>query len=184
MELTMVLPFSPSVNAYLMPTIQYSGRKAYARNIKQPKVRKYEKQVLPIIKKSIKEQDWELSPSGKRVDVTFDFYKPNKGVDTHNYFKVIMDCFSGQVYHDDSDATVSTGVMIIDKYNPRIEISIRLSDTVGVFDNEEHLDKFKGEYCLRCSKNYKKCSILKAMIENRVHEEVKDFECMKFKIKK
>lgn len=167
-----------------MPTIQYNGRKPYARNIKQPKVRKYEKQVIPVIKKNIVEQSWKLSPSGQRVDVIFDFYKPNKGVDTHNYYKVVMDCFSGLIYHDDSDATASTNIAIIDKYNPRIEVTIKLSDTVGVFDNKGHLEQFKDKYCHRCSRNYKKCSILKAMLENRVHEEVKDFECMKFKIKK
>lgn len=183
-KLRMTLPFSPSVNQYLMPVIKYRGRKAYAQNIKQPKVRKYEKSVETIIKKCIKEQGWKLSPSGQRVDVTFDFYKPNKGIDTHNYFKIIMDCFSGQVYYDDSDATVSTNVMVIDKFNPRIEITIELSERLGVFDNQEHLDKFKQSYCDRCSKNSDKCTILRAMKENRVHEEVKDFKCMKFKTKK
>ena len=64
--------------------------------------------------------------------------------------------------------------------NPRVEITIRKVDYVGIFNNEEHLCGFEDK-CKSCSRYKRNCKILRQAKEGRIQEEITDFVCSKYK---
>ena len=85
---------------------------------------------------------------------------------------------------DDNVALVRVQKVYYDKNNPRIELTIKPVDYIGIFNNVSHLENFKNK-CI-CCKRYRngKCSILIKAIEGRIQQEIEDDICLKFENKK
>ena len=78
---------------------------------------------------------------------------------------------SGVVWVDDNMACERVVRVMYDAKNPRIEYTIRKTDFVGIFDNQEQLKQFECNWqtCKRYARN---CSILKKTKEGRIQEEI------------
>lgn len=143
----------------------------------------YKKRMVKYIQSEVNKQNWNRI-DGKFVYMDEIVYSNRKGRDADNMKKLQQDCIteSEVVWEDDSWCLPRTKRIIIDKYNPRIELVITYAPFIGIFDNEEMLHKFKIK-CVRCTRYNNNCSILKKAIDNRVQPEIVDFKCSKFKQK-
>lgn len=135
------------MNKYLYPKIIKSGNRTFARFAETTEAQRYKKKLIPLIKKQIKEQEWTIPEEGKRVNVYIDFYFNKKGMDPNNYLKILYDVMKvAGVYIDDDIAKPQTGLVVIDKYHPRLEIKIYESSQIGVFKDNEDRDRFIADY--------------------------------------
>ncbi|HSQ87975.1 RusA family crossover junction endodeoxyribonuclease, partial [Romboutsia sp.] len=102
-------------------------------------------------------------------------YLNKKRKDSHNLEKVLFDALMGAgLYPDDDILIPKTKNVYIDKYDPRVEVELELATKLGIFDNAEHLQKFKTKNCSMCKKStYKKpCGVLNKALENRIEPEL------------
>lgn len=143
----------------------------------------YKKQFGKYVKNQIKEQKWNLTPNKTQhfyVDCVFYFDRIDK--DANNYFKLLLDSITDtqSIWLDDNVTCERVNAIYYDNKNPRIEISIYPVDYIGIFNNQEQLEKFKSN-CILCKK-YKegKCSVLNKAIEGRIQEEISNLQCSKF----
>lgn len=170
--MNLILSLPPSVNNYLMPVVRYSKGKAYSQNIKTPEVRTWEQINIPIVKEEIKKQKWKIPEEGKFIDIKIDYFFPRKGNDPGNYPKVLLDVFTqAGLYIDDQWAKPQTGIVIIDKFNPRLEIEISLNDQYGVFKSKEKRDEFIIRYKNQMPKRSFD-ALIKRLDEGRLTEKV------------
>lgn len=162
------------------------GKSQYIQFIKTPEARDYEKKLVPIIEEQIELQGWVKPDPGVKVHVLVDYYFKQKGTDPNNHLKILYDCLTkAEVYIDDDIALPQSGRMVIDKYNPRLEVTIFEDSSVGIFKGSILFDRFTQNNCLRCSKNQDKCSILKALLDNRIHDQVEEeTTCLKIRLRK
>lgn len=149
--------------------------------------KQYKKEFTNYIKEQIKIQDFNFNQNKLQhfyCDCVFYFDRIDK--DCNNYFKLLLDAITDSkvVWLDDNVVCERVNAIYYDNKNPRIEIEIYPVDYIGIFENQEHLVKFKSK-CILCNK-YKegKCSILTKSIEGRIQEEVQNGNCTKFKLKK
>lgn len=147
----------------------------------------YKKKFIKHIKEQVKLQQWQKSDSKFQkyyVDCTFFF--PRIDMDSNNTYKLMLDSITESecVWIDDTQACERTQGIFYDSSNPRVIIEIRPVAFVGIFPTNEQLQTFRSN-CITCSR-YKdgRCSILVKILEGRIIEDVKDFVCGKFKIKK
>ena len=145
--LKLILPIPPSVNKYLYPKTVRNGNKTYVRLAETAESIKYKRKVKPIIKQEIIDQGWTIPDKTSKVDIHVDYYFNKKGMDPNNYLKILYDVFKDVgVYIDDDVAKPQTGMVVIDKYNPRLELIISISKQIGVFKNKEDRDNFISTY--------------------------------------
>ena len=149
--------------------------------------KKYKKDFAKYIKEQIKLQGWSLIPNKTQhfyIDCVFYFNRLD--MDANNYFKLTLDAITDTqlIWLDDNVTLERVQRIYYDSNNPRIELTIRPVDYIGVFNDQEQLDKFISN-CIQCSK-YKggKCSILNKAKEGRIQNEIQDLKCEKFKILK
>lgn len=146
-KLELVLPIPPSVNKYLYPKIVKSGRKSYVRLAETSESIRYKKKNYIYIENEMFMQKWEQPAEGVKVDVHIDYYFKQKGQDPNNYLKILYDMFEDiGIYINDDAAKPQTGIVVIDKYHPRLEVTITKSPQVGVFENEQDRTLFIEEY--------------------------------------
>src|SRR5690606_37259028 len=145
--------------------------------------KKYKKDFAKYIKEQIKLQGWSLIPNKTQhfyIDCVFYFNRLD--MDANNYFKLTLDAITDTqlIWLDDNVTLERVQRIYYDSNNPRIELTIRPVDYIGVFNNQEQLDKFISN-CIQCSK-YKdgKCSILNKAKEGRIQNEIQDLKCEKF----
>lgn len=109
--------------------------------------KEYKAHAITIIKKRMAEENWEQPDETKFLDVFIDFYLPRKGMDPNNYLKIPYDVITNAgLWVDDDKAKPQTGLVIIDKFDPRIEINISINNQVGVFKNEKARAAFIKKY--------------------------------------
>ena len=59
------------------------------------------------------------------LDVKIDYYFLRMGQDPNNYLKVLYDVMENcGVYENDDMCKPQTGIVVIDKFNPRLEITV------------------------------------------------------------
>lgn len=163
------------------------GGKPMAVCFKTEESRKYQKQFLPYLKEQVKLQGWEKSDNKyQHYIVECDFYFPRVDMDCNNYWKLLADTIteSEVVWIDDTQMCERVRSIHIDRNNPRIELTIRPVDYIGIFDNATHLEEFENK-CIHCSRYREgKCSILVKSKEGRILEEVTEGICTSYKEKK
>ena len=113
------------------------------------------------------------------MDCTFYFDRVDK--DANNVFKCLADAItdSGSVWIDDTQLCERVQAIYYDSENPRIEIIIRPTDYIGVFDNASQLDEFKSRW-IGCKRYKRNCSLLRKAMESRIQEEIHNMKCEKY----
>ena len=183
LKLTSDIP--PSVNHYLAYRAIIKNGKPMAMSYKTSEANKYQTDFRKYVIQEAKKQGWEKSDN-KYQHYYFDctFYFPRIDMDCNNYFKCMLDAITNSevVWIDDNQVCERINRIYYDNKNPRIEIEIKPVDYIGIFDNISHFEQFKDK-CIQCKK-YKdgKCSVFNKALENRIQDEVVNFECSKFVI--
>lgn len=181
-ELNLVSPICPSVNHYLGWRGVIKNKKAMAVSYKKPEAVKYQKNFIEYIKEEVKKQNWIKSDNKFQhyyMDCIFYFDRVDK--DCNNYFKCLADAItnSGVVWIDDTQLCERVQRIYYDSKNPRIEITIKNVDYIGVFETASQLDKFESN-CVGCNRYKRNCSILQKAREGRIQEEINNGVCLKF----
>ncbi|MFI2856966.1 RusA family crossover junction endodeoxyribonuclease [Paenibacillus sp. JSM ZJ436] len=132
-------------------------------------------------KEQIAQQDWDYEYT-KNHYIYMDslIYFNRKGRDDNNIYKLNNDALEKIVYDNDSRVLTRTQRILYDKTNPRIELSFKPVEYIGVFDDKDSYEKFLGN-CKTCSRYKRNCSILNAAIEGFIQEEISDGLCAKYK---
>lgn len=166
-------PLPPSTNEYLGKRVAYAGGKPYVQVYKTTKAMGYEKYMVKMLKRIAKEQDWIVPTKNEYVEMHLVYYMNKLGRDIDNTFKMLIDALAnaGLIINDDKVIPIPHDIFI-DKDNPRIEIELRVSDKIGVFRNQEELDKFINKNCIDCKRYKRNCSLLKKSYENRIQQEI------------
>lgn len=170
-----------------MTTYKYGKPIHTVQTYKSAEAKKYETVAMKIIKQAMKDQKWETPPKEKYVIVNATFYFSRINQDDNNYYKVPLDVIEGAgAIFNDCKVMIRTNDIFIESKNPRVEIELVVSEKIGIFKDENELEKFKNENCLMCIKDKSKCSILKKCLENKINSEelVKNtLNCLKKKSK-
>ena len=175
MQINLTLPLPPSVNEYLGYRIVYINGKAIPQPFETKIAKEYKTYVKNIVHRELKKQSWECLDKENYLDINLVYYLNKKRKDSHNLEKVLFDALMGAgLYPDDDILTPKTGNVYIDKYNPRVELQLSVSEKRGIFDNSEHLKQFKEVNCDKCKKStYKrKCGVIQKALENRIEPEI------------
>lgn len=149
---------------------------------KKPEAIKYQKEFAKYVKAEAKKQNWIKSNDKSQhyyMDCIFYFDRVDK--DANNSFKCLADAItdSESVWIDDTQLCERVQGIYYDSENPRIEITIRPVDYIGVFNNASQFDEFKS-HCIGCKRYKRNCSLLKKAIEGRIQKEIHNGECEKF----
>ena len=157
-----------------------------AMSYKVPSALKYRKSFAEYVKREAKNQGWNLTPNDSQhfyVDTVF--YFPKKGMDGNNYFKVMLDAITDTklIWLDDDVVCERIQAIYYDAENPRVELTIYPVNYIGIFDSAKHLNEFTSR-CKGCSRYSRNCSILCRAKEGRIQEEIKNYECSKYKERK
>ena len=171
--LSLSLPIPPSVNKYLYPKVINSGKgRVFARLAETREAQLYKSKTIPIIRKEIESQKWEIPKEGEFVDVYINYHFPKKGMDPNNYLKILYDTFKvAGVYIDDDLAKPQTGLVLIDKNNPKLEIIVKKSSQVGVFKDCNKREEFISENSEKMQKRSFN-ALMKKLDEGRITEKV------------
>ena len=181
--LKLVSPIPPSVNHYLGWRAIMKNGKPMAMSYETSEAKKYKKEFKEHIVEQVKLQDWNLSIDPMQhfyVDAIFYFDRIDK--DANNYFKVQLDSITetGLIWVDDNVVCERVQRIYYDSENPRIELTIYPVDYIGIFDNQEQLNKFENK-CKTCSRYARNCSILKKAKEGRIQETIQNNINSKYK---
>lgn len=170
MSLKLIVNIPPSVNKYLFPRIMYrQNGTPYVRMVETREATIFKAQTAAYIRKEIKKQGWKIPDKGVFVDVYIDYFFNRKGTDPNNFLKILFDTFKNAgVYIDDDIAKPQTGLVVIDKYNPRLEIEIKKSKQVGIFKNK----KQRKDFIVKYENTDKFKNKLKLLDDNRIIEDL------------
>lgn len=181
-QLKITLPLPKSVN-YIY------GRNKFGSTYLKKEGKEYKNNAIKEIKKQVKLQKWTKLKEGEFCYFDTVIYMNKKGRDNDNIYKLLQDSctLSGVVWYDDTYVWNRTQRSYIDSNNPRVEISIMPSYTIGVFENSKHYKDFMSENCDKCKKKHDgtkgTCRIYSNLLENRIVNEV-SFKGMNIKCKK
>lgn len=196
-ELKMTIPLPPSVNslytnqAFFNPktkSYQSTGKRILTKEGRIAKNRISAEARMAVLK-----NDWNINEVDDimlYMDATIFFNR--KGRDSDNIYKAIQDSLQGIVYNNDSQVLARTQKVMFDKDNPRVELTIKPVDFVGIFNDKEDREDFEARCEFGgtngCSKYRNgRCSILQDSINGTIREEVPDINnpvCTAFKAKK
>lgn len=174
-----------SVNHYMNYRVAGKIVMAY-----KPKVTKdFEKKFGKYVKEEMVKQGWVKPPKGKFVIIDTTFYFPRIDMDANNYFKCTLDTMTEVgVWEDDNITMERVNGLYYDSKNPRIELTLSISERIGIFNNDNAYEEFKSR-CMNCSLFKEgKCSVHKKALESRIQDEIVLIDdkwiCNKFKINK
>ena len=182
--LTSTIP--PSVNHYLAYRAFMKNGKPAAMSYKTPEAERYRREFAEYVTREAERQGWDLPIDKWRhfyVDAVFYFDKTN--CDANNYFKVMLDAITDTqlVWADDNVVCERVQRICYDTENPRVELTIRPVDYIGVFDNAPQLETFVSG-CIGCTRYKRNCSILRGALQGRVQSDIRDGVCTRRKEKK
>lgn len=185
-ELFLVSPMPPSVNNYMKYRVARSGRRLFVQTYPTAETVKYRKEFSEYVKNKITETGWIMPDKDKIIYVECYFYINRKRKDANNLFKVMLDVLTEcGVYYDDDNVVPVGKRIIVDKYNPRIELTIKIGDEVGVFKDAIEYGNFLINNCDKCTKKSEKCTILRDLKNNKLSEFAYDLQnCGKKKNKR
>lgn len=182
-ELKLISPIPASVNHYLGWRGVMKNGKPMAMSYKKPEAVKYQREFAEYVRNEVNKQGWEKSDNKAQhyyMDCVFYFDRTDK--DANNVFKCLADAItdSDVVWIDDTQLCERVQGIFYDAENPRIEITIKEVDYIGVFENASQLAEFEA-ICVGCTRYKRNCSLLNKAKEGRIQEEIQDGACMKFK---
>lgn len=183
--LYLVSPMPPSVNHYWATRIQYNKGLPMPMVYVTKEAKEYKKRFKEIIRAEVARQGWNIEVNSTQhfyVDAVFYFDRIDK--DAANYEKCLDDAITDTqlVWKDDNVALFRPMRVYYDKNNPRIELMIYPVDYIGIFESQDDLDGFQTEFCNKCKRSSRNCSILRKAIEGRIQDEInmEDKECVKY----
>ena len=179
----LISPLPVSVNHYIKPRGFVSHGKAQVTMYETSEAKKYKKDFKKYVKQQILEQGYVLIPNKTQhfyIDCVFYFDRIDR--DCNNYFKLLLDAITEtqMIWLDDNVTCERVDRIFYDSKNPRIELTIRPVDYIGVFDNATQLEEFESN-CIGCSRYKRNCSILQKAKEGRIQEEIQGLKCSKYK---
>ncbi len=180
--LKLTSPIPPSVNHYLSYRAIMRGGKPLAMSYKTREATRYQQDFIKYVRQQVFAQKWRpLHDKYQHYYVDAVFYFPRIDMDANNYWKCMFDAITetGLVWVDDNVTCERVNRIYYDSDNPRIELTIRPVDYIGVFDNASQMEKFES-ICIGCKKYKRNCSLLKKAKEGRVQKEIVDGVCTKY----
>ena len=182
-ELHLVSPIPPSVNHYLAYRAVMKNGRAIGMSYKTPEAIKYREEFARYVKCEVEKQGWDV-PLDKYRHFYIDtiFYFPATNFDANNYFKVMLDAITDTqlIWLDDNVTCERVQAIYYDCDNPRMEITIKPVDYIGVFDDAPQMEAFVSN-CIGCTRYSRNCSILRQAKEGRIQDEIADGVCAKYK---
>jgi Holliday junction resolvase RusA-like endonuclease len=185
--LNLTSPIPVSVNHYIKPRtfITWKGKTPIANvtMYETADAKAYKKKFKKYVEEQIKLQEYSLTPNKTQhfyIDCVFFFERTDQ--DPNNYFKLPLDAITETqlIWLDDNTTCERVNAIYYDSDNPRIEISIKPVDYIGIFPSVNDLNEFK-EKCATCTRSKRNCSILNKAIEGRIQEEISNRVCNKYK---
>ena len=178
----------PSVNRYLLPSVATRGGKSYVHMYESKEAKDFKKLFGEKLKREVKRQGWNINETEEGqwfCDVII--IQTRSNADSHNYFKILLDTMEGIVFINDKNVQIRTPrVFIGDKNNQGFQLKVQKTKNIGLFNDEQSLNK-QVDNCKEC-KFYRNggCSILKAIKESRLKDEfdLANQTCTKFTKKK
>lgn len=187
MELKLTSPLPPSVNHYTAVRTIVKDNRPMAIVYKTAEAKKYQSNFKKYLIQEVKSQGWNLELNKYQhfyIDCVYYFDRIDK--DPSNYDKCLLDSITDTqlIWIDDNVACPRVQRIYYDSDNPRIDLTIKPVEYIGIFDDVSHLSKFKDK-CIRCVR-YKdgKCSILNKAMIGKIQSDINDFKCNKFKERK
>ena len=183
-ELHITLPLPKSVN-------HIYGRNKFGSTYLKKEGKEYKVKAIKEIKKQVKEQGWNKLKENEFCYFDTVVYMNKKGRDSDNIYKLLQDSctLSEVIWFDDTYVWSRTQRSYIDSNNPRVEITITPTNTIGIFKDKQEYKTFKQNNCNKCNKKIdgeRSCTIHKKLLDNRIVEEVdyENLKCNKLKEKK
>ena len=182
--LKLVSPIPPSVNHYLAYRVVKKGSKYMAMSYKTKDAINYMKYFIPYVKDQVKKQGWIMDNNKSQhyyLDCVFYFDRADR--DANNYFKLSLDSITQAecVWIDDTQVCERVQGIFYDNKNPRIEMTLKRVDYIGIFKDNSQLENFKSN-CIGCSRYKRNCSILNKALQGKICEEINDeYICNKLK---
>jgi Holliday junction resolvase RusA-like endonuclease len=185
--LKLTSPIPVSVNHYIKPRtfITWKGNTPIANvtMYETAEAKAYKKKFKKYVEEQVELQGYSPIPNKTQhfyIDCVFYFERTDQ--DPNNYFKLPLDAITETqlIWLDDNTTCERVGAIYYDSLNPRIEITIKPVEYIGIFDNINHLNEFKNK-CTNCTRSKRNCSILNKAIEGRIQEEISEGICNKFK---
>ena len=90
---------------------------------------------------------------------------------------------SKSVWFDDNIVALKVDRIYYDRKNPRIELSIKIREHIGIFDNEEDMRLFENK-CKSCNRYNRNCKILNQAKHGFIQDDVIERTCIKYKKRK
>jgi len=178
-----------SLNDYLKPRGIKSGNRIMGMLYESSEAKAYKKYFKQELERAVKQSTWITEHDHNHfyiIESVIYFDKQNR--DSNNMWKIMIDAITETqlIWLDDRQAMEQCRRIYYDTKNPRMEITIRESEFIGIFDNMDHYEQFIYKNCLGCSRYTNNCSLLKSSIESRITEEIsiEDMSCSSRKVKK
>lgn len=183
MELHLTSSIPPSVNHYLGYRAIIKDGKPLAVSYVTPETIRYKSKLREYIAEEVEKQHWTLKPNKTQhfyVDTVFYFDRVDR--DSNNYFKVLLDAITETklIWMDDNVALERVNRIYYDAQNPRIELTIRPVEYIGIFDSASQMDTFISR-CVGCTRFSQNCSILQKAKRGKIQPDIKNLICSKFK---
>jgi Holliday junction resolvase RusA-like endonuclease len=180
--LKLTLPLPASVN-------HIYGRNRFGSTYLKKEGKDYKKVNGEYIKEQVKLQGWTKLEEGEYCYLYEVVYMNAKGRDSDNLKKLTQDTIteSEVVWTDDTYCLPQTQRIYVDSKNPRLEIILVPTKTVGIFESMDDCADFENR-CANCSQ-YRKgsCRALQDSKDNRINENIlldgDKWTCLKFKTK-
>lgn len=190
--MTFTCPLPPSVNEYLGKRVAFNPitKKPFVQVYETTNAKAFKKHMSKVLERAVKSFNWEKTGEYEYVACEVRVFSNQKKKDADNMFKCLLDSFTenGLIY-DDSMVLPRVTQLFIDKKNPRLEVTLRTIDKVGIFPSNRWYQEFVERCCDKCSRFSRNCSILRESKENRIREEVTkdvhgDYYCNGCRLKK
>lgn len=178
----------PSVNRWLIPVVRKSGGRTYPQMVETQESKDFKKMFTSFLKREVDKQEWNIDDTKEgQWTVTFTYILSNAGADTHNYYKVPIDCLTGVVINDDKNVKAGTDRYFYGNKSVKgFKLSLRKDSFIGLF-NDSQSEQSQLNRCIKC-RFYQngKCSVLKKIRGNYLTEDFdfKNQTCKKFVEKK
>ena len=181
-------PIPPSVNHYMGYRAIMRRGKPLSIPYKTAEAKAFQKEFAEILENAVKTQGWNVEKENIKQHIKQHFYVdalfyfPRTRMDSNNYWKVLLDTITETklVWDDDNVVCERTQGLYYDAKNPRIELTIKPVDYIGVFDNTSQLEEFESN-CIECTRYARNCKILRQAKEGRIQDEVENNVCSQFK---
>ena len=173
----MTLELPPSINALYQNQAYYNKKtRSYVPTggrILTKKGRELKKVISAQAAIQSKKQGWDID----KLDTDYIYmdtiiYFNKRGRDSDNIYKALQDSLEGIIYKNDSQVLSRTQRVMIDRENPRVEVTFTPVEFKGIFKDKSEANEFVYQ-CMSCTRYRKgRCSIMNDSLEGIIREEV------------